>query len=203
MSAGLSGSEKMSMAHRWKSFVHFRVREWSTTVTTGALLRCADFIPSSHPPLTQETDLSLTWLCLLPLSAAISEMVLLAAALGVLCALTSLFASIAYMRRRHLLEHIVKDEVGLAHWFRGISLTPAIQGAVALPLNIWIFLSLPSLYLGWSLLLLGLALLWSLCVPRHHWGLSAPEIALYITGVGIPLLLIPCRLVVQNFQSLS
>ena len=41
-------------------------------------------------------------------------MVLLAAGLGVLCALTSLFASMAYVRRRHLLEQVVKDEVCVA-----------------------------------------------------------------------------------------
>jgi len=169
-SACLSGGEKASLGPRWLSFVHLRVREWSIAVNRGALL-------------------SLTWVCLLPLSAAVSDMVLLAAGLGTLCALTSLFASMAYVRRRNLLEQIVHDE-----------------GAVRLPLNIWIFLSLPSLYFGWSLLLLAAVLLWCLCAPRHQplsWALAGPEVPLYVTGIGIPLLLIPYRLVVRNFQLLS
>ena len=91
---------------------------------------------------------SLTWLCLLPLSAAVSDMVLLAAGLGVLCALTSLFASLAYVRRQYLLDRIVKDEVGVTLWTRHIPLTLAIPGRCETPPQ-YVDLSLTPVLVLW------------------------------------------------------
>jgi hypothetical protein len=65
---------------------------------------------------------SLSWLGLVPLSAKTGQMVLLSTGLGILCALMSLFASLAYVKRRKLLERIVQDTVRLPIWLRDIPL---------------------------------------------------------------------------------
>ena len=82
------------------------------------------------------------------------------------------------------------------------------QGAIDLPFNLWIFLSLPSLYFVWSLLLLGLVLFFCLFTPGHlpfSWDIAILRIPVPILSTGLSLLvtLIPCRLVARNFQVLS
>ena len=84
------------------------------------------------------------------------------------------------------------------------------QGAIDLPFNLWTFLSLPSLYFTWSLLLLGLVLFFCLFTPGHQpfsWDVAILDIPIPIpvlsTGLSLLVTLIPCSLVARNFQVLS
>ena len=82
------------------------------------------------------------------------------------------------------------------------------QGPTDLPFNLWTFLSLPSLYFTWSLLLLGLVLFLCLFAPDHQpfsWEVAILNIPVPILSTGLSLLvtLIPCSLIARNFQVLS
>ncbi len=82
------------------------------------------------------------------------------------------------------------------------------QGLTDLPFNLWTFLSLPSLYFAWSLLLLGLVLFFCLFAPGHQpfsWDVAILNIPVPVLSTGLSLLvtLIPCSLVARNFQVLS
>jgi len=59
---------------------------------------------------------SLTWLCILPLSANVGRMALLFTGPGILCALATVFVSMVYVRNRHLLERIMQDKVSFVHF---------------------------------------------------------------------------------------
>ena len=77
-----------------------------------------------------------------------------------------------------------------------------------LPFDIWTFLSLPWLYIAWSLLLLGVVLFFCLLIPGHHPFLSKATVLdipvpILSTGLSILVTLIPCGLIAQNFQVLS
>ena len=79
---------------------------------------------------------------------------------------------------------------------------------INLPFNLWTFLSLPSLYFAWSLLLLGLVLVFCLFTPAPYpfsWNVAILGIPVTIQSTGLSLLvtLIPCGLVARNFQVLS
>jgi len=96
-----------------------------------------------------------------------------------------------YVRNRHLLERIMQD-----------------KGPTDLPFNLWTFLSLPSLYFTWSLLLLGLVLFFCLFTPGHQpfsWEVAILNVPVRTLSTGLSLLvtLIPCSLVARNFQVLS
>ena len=76
-----------------------------------------------------------------------------------------------------------------------------------LPFDIWTFLSLPCLYIVWSLLL-GVVLCFCLLTPGHHPCLSKAA----VLGIPVPILsiglstlvtLIPYGLIAQNIQVLS
>jgi hypothetical protein len=136
-------------------------------------------------------------------------MALLCAGPGILCALTSVFVSLVYVRNRHLLECIMQDKVGVVpfHFPPYHSSSFVRQGVTDLPFNLWTFLSLPSLYFAWSLLLLGFVLLFCLFTPGHQlsWSFAILDIPVPILSTGLSLLvtLIPCSLVARNFQVLS
>ena len=82
------------------------------------------------------------------------------------------------------------------------------QGPTSLPFNLWTFLSLPSLYFAWSLLLLGFVLFFCLFAQGHQlfsWDAATLAIPIPVLSTGLSLLvtLIPCSLVARNFQVLS
>ena len=79
------------------------------------------------------------------------------------------------------------------------------QGPTDLPFNLWTFLSLPSLYFAWSLLLLGLVLFLCVFTPNHQpfsWEVAILNIPVPILSTGLSLLvtLIPCSLIARNFR---
>lgn len=76
-----------------------------------------EFYPQPALSLTRTTTVSsLTWLCLLPFSANVGRMALLFTGPGILCALATVFVSMAYVRNRHLFERIMQDKVSVVHF---------------------------------------------------------------------------------------
>ena len=82
------------------------------------------------------------------------------------------------------------------------------QGPTDLPVNLWTFLSLPSLYFSWSLLLLGLVLFLCVFTPDHQpfsreIAILSIPVPILSTGLSLLVTLIPCSLVARNFRVLS